>query len=248
VRPWYETAFRSDYLDRYPHRDDEEARSEVAAIVELIDPPRDQALLDLGCGAGRHLIALHQAGFRNLVGLDLSYDLLEVARRRAQEASASIEFVSADMREIPFAGRFATILSMFTSFGYFPTDDDNEKVLSAAFRALRSRGRFLIDTLAKARTISDLVPSERRVVEAATVCISRAISPDGRRVEKETIVRENGTETRHRESVRLYAPDELSGMLRAVGFVDVAAYGSLRGDEPTPSSRRLVVVGRKDSP
>jgi SAM-dependent methyltransferase len=247
VRPWYETAFQGDYLDRYPHRDVEEARGDVAAIVRLLDPPRDAPILDLGCGAGRHLVALHEAGFRDIAGLDLSTDLLEVARKSTREAGAtSIELIHADMRRIPYAARFATILSMFTSFGYFRTDDEDAAVLASAHRALRPGGRLLIDTLAKEKTIADLVSSEERVVEGSRLCIRRTISPDGRRVEKETVTCENGATTTRRESVRLYAPGELVGMLHAAGFGEAAAYGSLAGERPTAESRRLVVVGRKD--
>ena len=61
---WYEHAFGREYLALYPHRDDTEAERDVRSIIDLIVPNKDEPLLDLGCGAGRHLVALHRAGSR----------------------------------------------------------------------------------------------------------------------------------------------------------------------------------------
>jgi len=141
VNDWFERSFGRDYLALYPHRDNAEARSDVAAIVDLIDPPRDGPLLDLCCGAGRHLLALHEAGFSDLTGIDLSQVLLDVARRQLDAVDgAGIRLVRSDMRQIPFADHFATILSLFTSFGYFSESEEDEAVLRAARGALRPGG------------------------------------------------------------------------------------------------------------
>jgi len=248
VRPWYETAFGRDYLALYPHRDDEEAARDVAAIVALVDPPRDEPLLDLGCGAGRHLIALAGAGFTRLVGLDLSEELLEVARTRIEEAGVGpVDLVRGDMRAIPYADRFATALSLFTSFGYFTRDEENAKVLRSVGEALRPGGWFLVDTLSRDATIADLVPEEELRRGDTTIRIRRAISDDGLRVDKETrVVGGGSTEQRiYRESVRMYAPEELIGMFRQAGFSELRTHGSLRGEPHGAGSRRLVVVGRR---
>jgi len=251
VRPWYETAFGRDYLERYPHRDDAEAQADVAAIVELIEPDPRLPLLDLGCGAGRHLLAFCEAGFRDLVGLDLSRELLNIARERIAEAGCSVrDLHCCDMRTIPYEAHFATAVSIFTSFGYFETDDEDAKVLSAVHRALRPGGRFLVDTLHRESTIARIVPEEDVELPGGRGHITRTVSEDGKRVEK--IVRfepeDGAAEAVRRESVRMYAPEEITEMFEAAGFVDVRVYGSLRGEPIGPDAPRLVLVGRKDAP
>ena len=67
------------YLDLYPQRDADEALSDIRGLTELTTLNKDAPLLDLCCGAGRHLCSLHQLGFTQLSGLDLSGELLEVA-------------------------------------------------------------------------------------------------------------------------------------------------------------------------
>lgn len=246
MRPWYETAFRSDYLERYPHRNDDEARADVEAIIALIQPERTQPLLDLGCGAGRHLLAFCNAGFPRLTGLDLSNDLLSVARERVQEHDCNgVELVCCDMREIPFGDHFGTVVSVFTSFGYFETDREDAAVLAAVYVALCSGGQFLVDTLNRDWTLAHLVPAEEKEDNGTRATIRRTVSKDGSRIEKETRVVSPNDERVYRESVRMYSPEEMTEMFQDAGFVDVRAFGSLRGKPLSAASRRLVVVGRK---
>jgi ubiquinone/menaquinone biosynthesis C-methylase UbiE len=246
VRPWYETAFRSDYLERYPHRDDDEARADVEAIIALIQPERSKPLLDLGCGAGRHLLAFCSAGFTRLTGLDLSDALLRVARERIEENDCDgVDLVCCDMREIPFEDHFGTVVSIFTSFGYFEADREDAAVLAAVYRALCPGGRLLVDTLNRDWTMAHLVPNEEEEDNGRRVAIRRTVSEDGNRIEKETRVVFANDVRVYRESVRMYSPEEMKDMFQDAGFVDVRALGSLGGEPPGPASRRLVVVGRK---
>jgi len=247
VREWYEAAFGRDYLALYPHRDEQEAEEDVAAIIGLIEPRRDLPLLDLACGAGRHLIALCRAGYRDLVGLDLSADLLAVARSRIEEEGCrGVRLIRADMREIPFSEHFGTVLSLFTSFGYFKADEDDAKVLDAVHAALLPGGVFLLDTLAPERTRAGLVRYEERKFGENTAIITRWISPDGERVEKGIrMILPDGNERVYCESVRLYTAERLTGLFRTAGFATVEAYGSLAGRPYDDAAERLVVVGRK---
>ena len=56
-------------------------------------PPQD--ILDLGCGTGRHAIALVREGYK-VTGIDISAGMLEVARRKAAEAGVEVEWIQAD--------------------------------------------------------------------------------------------------------------------------------------------------------
>jgi len=247
VTAWYEESFGRDYLALYPHRDCEEAVADIGAIVDLIAPPRDEPLLDLCCGAGRHLQALHRLGFSRLTGIDLSQPLLDVARRELDSVGArDIRLMLSDMREIPFREAFETVISLFTSFGYFTDSAEDERVLLAVFGALRPGGAFLMDTLNRERTIIDLVPHSEKTVNGLTVDITRRVTPDGLRVEKETrIVSEPSTQRVYRESVRMYSSDELRLMLEQSGFVDIRFHGSVDGRPYCDESPRMVATARR---
>ena len=254
--PWYEESFGSEYLELYAHRDLAEACANMGALVELLKLRRDEPVLDLCCGAGRCLLALRRMGFGNLVGLDLSAELLAEAGALLSSAPSSpvgnvgkeaggIGLLRADMRVVPFQDHFAAVLSIFTSFGYFEEDEQNQAVLGAVSAALRHGGLFVLDYLNRDYVISHLVPQEERLLRGRRVCHRRWVSADGLRVEKATTVHGPDGPQQFFESVRMYSETEMRQMLCAEGFTAIRSYGSFSGEEFTAKSERLILVAQK---
>lgn len=246
MKEWFEETFGRDYLSLYPHRDDAEARCDVDQIVQLIHPPKDRPLLDLGCGSGRHLIAFWETGFRDLAGLDLSDALLQEARARLQIRSIhGVRLIHGDMRKIPPKDRFSTIVSLFTSFGYFRDSTDDLTVLQGAERALHPGGSLLIDTLNRDRVLASIRPEEQRSDGERTLMIRRWVTSDGLRVEKTTRVhRADAPAAVYRESVRLYSASEMRALASQAGFSSIRLYGGLDGQPLAQTSPRMIVHAR----
>jgi len=250
---WYEESFGCEYLELYTHRDAAEARADIQAIVRLLSPPKDEPLLDLCCGACRHVLILRTMGFRQIVGLDLSEELLQVATEKLAEASNGqkqaqndVRLVRSDMRNIPYQNHFATVLSLFTSFGYFGEDGKDQAVFEAVYRALKPDGKFLIDFMNRDYVISHLVERDEMALPDRHVYNVRCLTDGCRRVEKTTTVSSRSGEKREfHESVRLYSEPEMVDMLSDAGFVSICSYGSLDGQAFGPESKRLVIVAEK---
>lgn len=247
ARPWYESSFGKEYLALYAHHDEAEAHADVKAIVTLVSLPYDRPLLDLCCGAGRHLASLAELGFTSLVGLDLSQELLAVAAQRLGERVGSqIALIRADMRRIPCRNYFATVLSLFTSFGYFEDDAENQAVFRTVFQALRPGGVFLIDYLNRDHVIENLVACDSKGLPGCRVENARCLTQDCRRVEKTvTVTTDDGRRRTFHESVRMYSETEMIDMLRREEFVNIWTCGSLSGACFERCSERLILVARK---
>ena len=70
------------------------------------------------------------------------------------------------------------VLNLFTSFGYFVEDRDNERVLAEIRRVLKPGGRFLIDFLNRPAVLRSLVPVSEREEDGVKIREERWIEGD----------------------------------------------------------------------
>jgi SAM-dependent methyltransferase len=237
---WYQRWFGEEYLQLYPHRDEQEARDAVDLVLGGVAPGEIRCALDLACGAGRHLAMLVGRGIR-CVGLDLSLPLLT----RARAARAPV--VRGDMRHLPFSGgSFDLVTNFFTSFGYFPSIEEDEAVIAEIRRVLRPDGVFSVDFLNADRVRQDIVPREQREMAGRRIIITRHLVDNDEVVEKRIEIHDPANRLPHVfvERVRLYAPEHLYAVLEQYGLVPTAAYGDYHGGPVTTESPRVLLTGR----
>ncbi|MFQ3575545.1 MAG: class I SAM-dependent methyltransferase [Cytophagales bacterium] len=143
-KKWYESWFDTHYYHLlYEHRNFEEADRFVQKMVAFLKLEKGSKVLDLACGKGRHSISLSKLGFLT-TGIDLSVESILAAKEFENE---NLKFHQADMR-FPVANEmFDVVFSLFSSFGYFESDAENEKVIESVAQMLKPRGRFVMDFL-----------------------------------------------------------------------------------------------------
>ena len=126
-------------------------------------------MLDLGCGAGRHARHLASHGF-NVTGLDLAASSIRSARKSPQ---SGLQFYEHDMRR-PFGNaRFDYIFSFFTSFGYFNSAAENERVMNNIRFALKAGGVLVFDYLNVKFAEQNMVPQEVKEIDGVEYSINR---------------------------------------------------------------------------
>jgi SAM-dependent methyltransferase len=173
---WFGEWFDSPYYHiLYKHRDEDEARAFIDRLSVHMDLRPDHLILDLACGKGRHAIYLNQKGF-NVVGLDLSTQNIAFARKFENNR---LKFYQHDMRAIWKKEKFDIILNLFTSFGYFDTEQENQLAIGAMAKSLVKGGKLLIDFLNPYTVIHNLVPQEIRQVDGITFYIRKFLSENG---------------------------------------------------------------------
>ena len=232
---WFEEWFGEEYLELYPHRDEAEAERAVGLISKATGLAPGWRVLDVACGAGRHARAFRAAGAR-CVGLDLSLTLLRVAR-----GVTDAPLVRGDMRYLPIrAGSMDLTVSLFTSFGYFQSDEEHAGALREMAATIRPEGWFVIDFLNPAEVRRRLVPSEVVAVRGGRAEVSRTMSDDGRFVCK-TIVTPRGR--RYTERVRLFEQEQMAGMLGDAGIHIRHRFGDYDASPLRQNSPRTILVG-----
>jgi SAM-dependent methyltransferase len=234
---WFEEWFGEDYLRLYPHRDDAEAERAVALIVRTVPYQPGWRVLDVACGAGRHTRAFTSHGAR-CTGIDLSATLLRLARK-----ATTAPLVRADMRSLPIRPASMDLtVNLFTSFGYFERDSEHNTALDEMISTVRPGGWFVIDFLNAATVRRELVPEEAVKLSGSTVRVSRSVSPDGRYVCKSIRAPDGKAFT---ERVRLFEPDQISGMLEALGMTVRSRYGDYDANPLTIDSARTILVTQR---
>ncbi len=122
------------------------------AGVRALRPAPGDAILDIGCGSGRAIVALSQIVGRSgkIYGLDLSPRMLALARRRAERASVTgrVALVRGDARQFPFKPDSFNGIFMSFALELF-ADREIQRVLAECRRILRARGRVCVVALSK---------------------------------------------------------------------------------------------------
>ncbi len=169
-KEWFSTWFDTSYYHvLYKHRNDEEATLFIENLTKLLNLPEKAKVLDLACGKGRHSLMLHKSGL-NVLGVDLSKNSIKSAQ---ENTKSGLRFSVHDMREIISNEYFAAIFNLFTSFGYFDSSDENERVIQAVYSMLDEKGMFVIDFMNARKIINNLVLSEEKFIDDIHFSIRR---------------------------------------------------------------------------
>ncbi|HHE07387.1 MAG TPA: class I SAM-dependent methyltransferase [Chlorobaculum parvum] len=248
TREWFEEWFDHPlYLDVYQHRNQAEAVRCVRTILSLTgldatNPPA--SMLDIACGAGRHAVEFARSGL-TVTANDLSAYLLNQARELARTESLDITFSQQDMRSIRFGMPFDLVTQLFSSFGYFESDDEDRDIVANVFSMLRPGGWYVLDLLNPEHLKRNFVPHTERSNGSLQITEERTLTE--RNVTKRlTLTEENGQSHTFTESVRFYTPDEAATLLTSAGFLIERLVGDYEGytfDEAT--SPRLMLIARK---
>ncbi|MCZ6766497.1 MAG: class I SAM-dependent methyltransferase [bacterium] len=245
--PWYTQFYGRDYLEALGPGLTNTAREAEFVVTTLALKPGDR-VLDLACGQARHAILLAQRGI-DVTGQDQSADYLQDARAAADKHGVDLPLVNSDMRSIPFENHFDAVISMFTSFGYFASDADNRRVIAEVSKALKPGGHMLLDLVNREWVIANNQPAERRENSDGTVVLERRELnlETSRNHVTFTFIDRNG---KRRESVghqiRLYTLTEVIQMMTDAGLIYESVYGGFDSEPYAPSTRRMIVVARKD--
>lgn len=234
---WFDTAY---YHTLYQSRDDAEARQFIIRLVQDLSLIEDTKVLDLACGKGRHSRTLNELGM-NVLGVDLSNESISFARKNENE---NLRFSVHDMREIIPNESFDCIFNLFTSFGYFDNDEENEKVLQGVSAMLRPNGLFVFDYLNLENALSKLIPSENRVIDGIEFDIRRHF--DGKFIRKGIEVRDNGESFQFEEKVRGFTFNEIEDMMKKENLEPLKVYGDFElNPYDESSSERMIIICKK---
>ncbi|MBI4597781.1 MAG: methyltransferase domain-containing protein [Candidatus Omnitrophica bacterium] len=101
-------------------------------------------LLDIGCGAGRHLIELAKRGF-SMTGVDLNPEMIAYVQQQAQAEDLTIAASVDDLRHLSIRGTFDAAYCVMDTFRFLLTSEEIVAHLQTVARLLAPGGLYLLD-------------------------------------------------------------------------------------------------------
>jgi SAM-dependent methyltransferase len=176
-------------------------------------------VLELGVGSGRIAVPIAASGI-DVVGVDLSAGMLEVARESAELAGVALDLRHGDMRDPPIDGTFPLVIAPFRSLLHMETDADRHAALRAVREHLVPKGRFVFDVFAPSK--EDIVETHGRWLEREPGIWERA---DWNEETRTLILRVRGETAEAEMSLAWLSVQEWKKLLREEGFVVEKVYG-----------------------
>jgi cyclopropane fatty-acyl-phospholipid synthase-like methyltransferase len=217
---------------------------EVEFLCEVLSLPKGSRILDIGCGTGRHSVALAQRGYR-MTGVDLSGGMLAQASKAAEQAGVQVWWVQQDATEFVAPPIFdAAICLCEGAFGLLGSSDDpldhDLAILRRVYAALKPGARLVMTVLNGLRMIREA--TQAQVDEGVfdplalvTASVMEVETPDGMRRFR---LREKG-----------FTPPELRLLMRQAGLEVEHLWGGTAGNwrrgKPDLDEMEIMAVGRK---
>ncbi len=223
----YGEAYANEYDELYSEKDYQAECDLIEQTFRQFGKGEVRSVVDFGCGTGNHSIPLALRGY-NVTGVDLSAEMLRVARQKSVDAGVSINWTIGDIRNTHVDGPFDAGLFMFSVLGYLLPNEDVMAALTTARRHIHTGGILIFDVWYGPAVLS-IKPSDRaKVVPTFGGKVIRMVTPrlDVRRHICEVhyhLWRLTGdhvdAETEELHPVRYFFPMELELMLSQSGFV-----------------------------
>ena len=184
-RVWYEYGYFHERESRFLQR---------ALATQLT------LAIDAGCGPGRHTVTLAHSADK-VVALDISREMLRLARRAASESTTNVEFVQADLRHMPLKSSVANLVVTLEVLEHLPGGRRGiVAALSECRRVLRHRGRLITEAPLRWHDYVNLIsPPSLKEVQGDSVRVYYERAPlvieelqDDKEIEEE-LVREGFT-------------------------------------------------------
>ena len=240
-KEWFAAWFDSPYYYiLYKNHDENEAKNTLDRLLAAMQLKPHARVLDLACGKGRHSKYLAEKGY-DVTGIDISHSSIAFARQFEHD---NLSFYQHDMR-LPFRiNYYDAVLNMFTSFGYFQTDEDHLRTLKNVAKELHRDGLFLLDFFNTEWVRQHLVPEDRKTVDGIEFHLKKHIS--GGYVYKSVTFHAENKDFHFREKVRLFEYADFERLFDQAGLNILQTFGNYQLDPfDVATSPRLILIARK---
>lgn len=239
---WFSEWFDSPYYHiLYKNHDLQEAELFIDNLSSLLSLKKNQKIIDIPCGKGRHCIYLNKKGF-DVSGADLSKESIQYASKFSND---TLNFFVHDMRQEFASNEYDLVLNIFTSFGYFESEQDDYKCIESFSKALKKGGKLVVDFMNADKVIANLVHEETKLIDGISFKLNRYIRDN--KIIKEISFSDKGQNYHFTESVKIIHKEDFIKYFTFAGCSPKHIFGDYQlnvFEEKT--SDRLILIAEKN--
>lgn len=206
-------------------------------------------LLDLGCGTGKLTEYLAKSGY-DMIGIDSSTEMLEIAMERKEESNSEILYLLQDMCEFELYGTVRAVISTCDCVNYILEESDLAEVFRLVNNYLDPSGVFIFDFNTQykyEKILGDSTIAENRE-EGSFIWENYYYDEEQVNEYKLTLfIKEDEVFRKYEEMhyQKAYTLEKIKELLTQAGLSFVTAYDDYTHQPVTKESERICVVARE---
>jgi len=240
TKKWYEEWFETKYYNiLYNKRDNKEAQLFLNNLFRYIKPNKKSTFVDIACGSGRHTNYIGELGYK-ITGLDLSVNKIKKAKKQKHNNSS---FHIHDMKKVYKENHFDYVLNLFTSFGYFETKNENQKVINNFNKTLNKKGKLIFDYINFNKVLNNFNKTEIKEINNIKFKIEK-------KIEKKKLIKKievtDYKKHKYEERLMILKYNEIIKMIENEEFKISKIFGDYKlQDFKIDISPRLIIIADK---
>lgn len=207
-------------------------------------------ILELGCGSGNVTLELLKLGYE-VVGLDYSEEMLEIAEEKTEEFGNKIIYTQQDLRKIDFeVYEIDAVVAANDTFNYLVEIKDVKQVLEYLYPRLKKGGQVIFDISSPYKLENTLGNNTYGESFENMVYLWENFYDKDEKILNMDInffENENGVYKRYKEShvQRAHSIEEITNILEEIGYENIKVYGDFTKDSPKDTVERIFFSCKK---
>ncbi|MGM0438476.1 MAG: class I SAM-dependent DNA methyltransferase [Bacillota bacterium] len=219
-------------------------------LIDLLDyiNKDPQKVIDLACGTGNMTFRFADKKNWDLYGVDISDEMLEIARDKAIKKKSGVKFFQEDLRNFSPDIKFDLAFSLFDSLNYILEYDDLKKIFENTYNFLKDDGIFIFDMNTIKRLMS-IEPGTMLLKGDDYSCFWEDIIDKEKKIWKVKLKiyfgknRVNYHKEVHKETS--YPIRDIIAALKWAGFTEVEVFSAYTFNKAKESDNRVYFVASK---
>lgn len=240
---WWKEYF-SNYYALTAFSMNNSAKKEVDFILNKLNLGSGSRVLDMCCGYGRHAVEIAKKGNYEVVGVDYSEHLINLAKERSKMMKLNnLTYIKGDIRTFKPQKQFQLVLNLFISIGFFD-EENNILAFKNLCESVQKNGSLVLE-LHNYKNVKFKTYEKQRVPGGYIFETKRFLDERNSTLIVERLVTKGSESKQYRMQIRIYTLEEILNICEKYDMFYNMHFGSYDGDEFNENSERLILFLKK---